>query len=457
MRCNPKHLSFLLSIFLSSMSYATGGDASLLGSKLTPVGAEVEANAEGTIPKWSGATVGAPAGVSYSGNGDLPPNPYAGEKPLFTITAANAEQHKAKLSDGMMALFKKYPETFKMDIYPSHRDFRYNSDYEARTKWNVGKAKMVNGIDGLQNMTGAVPFPMPTTGAEAMWNARISQPIPVADSTYDELAIYPDGKTQRYRTRLKIESPFAYDNHPVGKTSEEMGINSALVFYEVIEPKRKRGEMVIVNEPLDQVKHDRKAWVYIPGAKRVKRAPNAGYDTPVGPGGLLTADDNMGFNGAMNRYDWKLIGKQEMYIPYHSYGFDESGVDYAKLLVKGHPSSDYMRYELQRVWVVEATLKQGERHIYEKRRFYIAEDSWLIAAYDSYDGRGELWRVGLQNSIYDYFLKGYVARAQFNIDMQASAYVAIRLVNQTGPTNYTAKVEGPQYYTPGTLRKKGRR
>lgn len=432
-------------------------EAQKLGTELTPMGANPAANADGSIPAWTGKVIGLPDGLNYQGSGSPYPDPFADEKPLFSITKDNMDKYKDKLSDGMIALFNKYPATFRMDIYPSHRDFRYQEQMEARTKWNVGNAELVNGIDGLQKYTGGAPFPIPQEGAEVMWNARINQPTPVSESTTDTIAVYADGKSQRERAYFIYESPYAYDSHPVGKVAEEIGNVSAYVFIEAIEPQRKKGEMVVVHEPLDQVKHDRKAWVYIPGAKRVKRAPNAGYDTPVGPGGLLTADDNVGFNGAMDRYNWKLVGKKEMYVPYHAYKFDESGLDYKTLLTPKHINPDYMRYELHRVWVVEATLKQGQRHLYAKRRFYVDEDSWLIVATDIYDGRGELWRVGLQNTLYDYYLKGYITRAQMNFDLQASAYVAVRLVNQTKPVNFSIKPKGAKFYSPNSLRKKGRR
>lgn len=452
-----------LSLFLTSAAFTVNAyekieksQAEKLGTELTPLGANPKANAEGTIPAWKGDTLGLPKGLQYAGSGSVYPDPYAHEKPLFSITKDNLGKYKNKLSAGMVALFEKYPDSYRMDIYPSHRDFRYTDNYEQRTRWNVGNAELVNGIDGLQKMTGGVPFPIPRNGAEVMWNSRITQPMAVADSLFDEIAVYANGSSERYRTKLIIESPYAYAEHPVGKVVEDIGVNSALVFYEVVEPSKKKGEMVIVHEPLDQVKNDRKAWVYIPGTQRVRRAPNAGFDTPVGPGGLMTADDNMGFNGAMLRYDWTLIGKQEMYVPYHSYGFDKPDVKYDELLPPRHVNPDYMRYELQRVWVVEANLKAGQRHSYAKRRFYIAEDNWLVVATEAYDGRGELWRVGLQNTVYDYYLKGYIARAQFLFDLQASAYTVVRLTNQTRPSNYAMEIKGEEFYTPANLRKMGK-
>jgi hypothetical protein len=116
-----------------------------------------------------------------------------------------------------------------------------------------------------------------------------------------------------------------------------------------------------------------------------------------------------------------------------------------------------MRYEKHRVWVVEANLKRGMRHVYAKRRFYIDEDSWQFVLTESYDGRGALWRVGILNTLYDYALKGYIARAQMYHDLQSGAYIASRLVNETAQPNLMATPRGLDYYSPSSLRKMGTR
>jgi len=205
------------------------------------------------------------------------------------------------------------------------------------------------------------------------------------------------------------------------------------------------------------VRNERMAWAYIPATQRVRRAPTVGFDTPDGPGGLLTVDDSLGFNGAMYKYRWKFVGKKEMYIPYHNYKMDTPNVPVEKLLPVGHANPEFMRYELHRVWVVEANLVEGQRHIYAKRRFFMDEDSWQFVSTESYDGRGDLWRVGLQHTIYDYYLRGYLVRAQVNYDLLAGAYIASRLVNETRPTNYAMEPKGEGFYSPDTLRKKGGR
>jgi hypothetical protein len=345
---------------------------------------------------------------------------------------------------------------YKINVYPSHRDGRFSEKVEQRTQWNATKTELINGEDGLTNFTGGAPFPIPGTGAETIWNARIIHPHPTIVGTMDDMAVYLDGKKQKRRQKFVSEFPFSYAANEVGTVDDAIGVNAAFVHVTIEEPARQKGQMTIVHEALDQVKNERKAWVYIPGARRVRRAPTVGYDTPDGPGGLVTVDDSLGFNGALDRFTWNLVGKKEVYIPYHAYKFDDPKVKYETLLQKGHANPEYMRYELHRVWVVEADLKDGQRHVYKKRRFYIDEDSWQIVLLESYDGRGELWRVGVLNTLYDYSLQGYVARAQMFHDLQSGAYITTRMVNESSPLNFMAEPKGEKYYSPSNLRKMGR-
>lgn len=430
--------------------------AKLGGEEFTPMGAIAAGNADNTIPAWTGKTRGLPQGLKYSGSGDVYPDPYASEKPLFVINAGNMDKYAAKLSEGEKALLKKYPDTFNIPVYQTHRDFRYSELVENRTKWNATNTELVNGIDGLQNYTGGAAFPFPANGPEAIWNGRIIHPTPTLNGTLDDVAVHSNGARDLRRQTFVSEFPFAYMENSVGAVDDKISSNAAFVHVTVDKPDRQKGQMTIVHEALDQAKNERMAWVYIPGSRRVRRAPTVGYDTPDGPGGLMTVDDSLGFNGALDRYDWKLIGKKEIYVPAHAYKFDDPKVAYSKLLMKGHANPEYMRYELHRVWVVEANLKQGARHVYAKRTFYIDEDSLQIVLTDSYDGRGDLWRVGILNTLYDYAIEGYVARAQMFHDLQSGSYIATRLVNETAPTNFQAKPKGAEYYSPSNLRVMGK-
>jgi len=425
--------------------------------ELTVLGAEVSANADESIPAWTGSMLGVPAGLTYKGSGDNYPDPYASEKMLYRITAANMNQYSEHMSEGVKALLEKYSDTFYLPVYPSHRDGRNSKLVEDRTQWNATATELVNGLDGLQNYTGGAPFRVPKNGAEVMWNGRLAHPHPTITGIMDEVAVYPDGRQSFLRYDYVSEFPYSYAKNKLGDTEEKIGINAAYVLVTTVAPARQKGQITVDHEALDQVKGERRAWVYIPGSRRVRRAPTVGFDTPNGPGGLMTVDDALGFNGAFTRFDWKLIGKKEMYIPYHNYKFDTLGVDYQTLLTPNHPNPEYMRYEKHRVWVVEANLKVGARHVYGKRRFYLDEDSWHIVLVESYDGRGDLWRVGVMNTVYDYAVQGYIARAQTYHDLQAAAYVTTRLVNEKGQPNLLATPKGDKFFTPSNLRKMGSR
>ena len=120
----------------------------------------------------------------------------------------------------------------------------------------------------------------------------------------------------------------------------------------------------------------------------MKLAPDISYDTPnPGTAGAATYDDTWMFNGAMDRFDFKLVGKKEMLVPYNTYRLTISQ-EAADVTTPNYLNPDLVRWELHRVWVVEATLKPGKRHIYAKRTFYLDEDSWTALAADQYDAGG---------------------------------------------------------------------
>ncbi len=430
-------------------------EAARLGKDLTACGAEVAGNKDGSIPAWSGKTLGLPAGLKWAGDGSPLPDMYAGEKPLFVIDASNYQKYKERLSEGQLALFAKYPESFKMPVYPTHRDGRYYPAWEDKCRYNASHVEMSNGIEGIANYSGSVPFPIPQNGPEVIWNARVTVPYYTLMGVADDIGVFANGSYAKRKQELISEYPYANPELKIGTPMDDTGVYAGYIHVNVIEPERDKGRMTLVHEPLDYVSNPRNAWVYVPGTRRVRRAPTVGYDTPDGPGGLMTVDDTLGFNGAMDRYDWKLVGKKEMYIPYHNYKFDDPTAKYSTLLPKGHANPDYMRYELHRVWVVEANLKPGARHIYAKRRFYIDEDSWIISASDAYDGRGELWRASMVNSVYQYGLKGYMNRSLVYHDLRASHYVATRLINEIKPYKVQAPAKGLEYYDPENLRKMG--
>ena len=90
-------------------------EAQQLKTTLTPLGAEKAGNEEGSIPAWTGGMCTVPPGYWH---GTRRGDPFANEKPLFSITAQNMDKYADKLTDGTKAMLKRYPNTFRVDVYP---------------------------------------------------------------------------------------------------------------------------------------------------------------------------------------------------------------------------------------------------------------------------------------------------------------------------------------------------
>lgn len=437
----------------SASAKVSAEEASRLGRDLTVMGAEAAGNADGSIPAFSGKLPPFPPEV-YQQPGKHLPNPYANEKPLFEITAQNYTQYAKHLSDGQIAQFKHYPKTYKVVVYPTHRDAVFSEQAQKNTIANATRTELVEGGNGFINGIGGTPFPIPKDGQEAIWNQLVRVSTYYYDITYDGAAVYKDGQVGFQRTRTRTLLPFFKPNGTLEDFNQMLGYQMV----EWLEPERKRGEIILVHEAVNQVKFPRDAWMYSPGTRRVKRAPVVAYDNPAGPGDLQTVDDGRMFNGAIDRYDWKLVGKQEMFIPYHNYDADNPKLKYSELLTPFHINPNYIRYEKHRVWVVEATLKQGARHLYGKRRFYLDEDSWHVVLADNFDNRGQLWRTSMQTQIVHPLMPGAYSRLWIVSDLQSGAYAADRLVNQLPQAErFDLKPEPLENFTPNAIRINTRR
>lgn len=449
-----------LCFILSSSSALVSADASRLGKDLTPMGAIKAGNADGLIPPWSGHVVGLPDGLSWDGPGTPYPDPWPDEKPLFTISKENMDQHAKRLSPGLRALLETYSDSFHMPVYPSHREFAFYPQYYEKVRYNAENAELYNDSEGIRGFIGGAAFPVPTTGAEVVWLTRTTGAYATQEGEYSDIAVFPNGTRAVRRSRFLQESPYADRKSPINSDYEypKLGKFGGYVMTYVLEPSRDKGLITSVFEPYDYAENAREVWRYLPGSRRVRRAPTVGFDTPDGPGGLKTVDEVRGFNGSMERFEWTLIGRQEVFIPYHNYRFDDPSISYDELLTPFHVNPDYMRYELKRVWVAEAVLRDGQRHLYGKRRIYVDEDTGLTAITENYDGRGELWKVVLFNNLYDYNGQAYTRRVQMYHDLRAGAYIAERLINDSEPLLYDINpMKGPAHFSPTNVRKLGRR
>ena len=427
-------------------------DAAKLEKELTPFGAVRAANADGSIPQWTGGITSVPAGYKV---GDHHVDPFAEDKALYTITAKNLAEYKSILTPGQIKLFETYPDTYKMSVYTSRRSASYPEHVYQATLENATRTELVQGGNGIVQAAIGIPFPVPKDGLEAIWNHILryrgeqiiregGQAAPTASGDY---------------TYLGFDDQLIIPYGVKGVKAEELQATNILFKFKqkVTEPARLAGTALLVHETMDQIKTPRQAWTYNTGQRRVRRAPNVAYDAPgTASDGLRTTDDFDMFNGAPNRYTWTLKGKQELLIPYNDYRLHSDNLKYDQILQPGHINPELVRYEKHRVWVVEANLKSDTRHTYKKRVFYIDEDSWQIAITDIYDNRDELYRVGVAHGINYYEVPTQWSTLEVFHDLQSRRYIAMGLDNEASMYDFSADLNDVDF-TSSALRREGRR
>jgi len=424
--------------------------ARLGGPELTPFGAERAGNGDG-IPEWTGGVSQPPPGWTY----DKPRiDLFADDKVLFTIDASNVDQYADKLSPGQVSLIKTY-EGYTMDVYPTRRSCTFPSRIVEVTRENA----RIAGHDDRCLLTDGVAnplFPLPENGCEVLLNGRTAQFNGLQGFDRMESQVVPTkgGAYEPTIRQMKAFRPSWMPKYPTfaslnGINTKSLNINHA--------PPKKAGEITLVHA---LTSGHFKAWTYNPGQRRVRVNPNFEYDNPNPAGeGLTTVDQVNGYQGAPDRYDWKLVGKKEMYIPYNSEKFGKRDLTFEEAIMPRYPKRNLMRYELHRVWVVEANVRSDRRHAMPKRVFYIDEDSWLIAVSDGYDSRGGLWRVSEHLPRLFYEIPSCMTETSVYFDLVVGRYLVSPILNNA-PVDYLAGQKGTvdeMGFEPDDLRRIGTR
>ena len=446
-----KKLNTVVSLITLNLAAGTASakvsplEASELGEKLTWVGAQKSANATGTIPSYSG-------GLDQDLSADPYEDIYAAEKPLFVITHDNLAQHKKNLSPGQLAMFAKYPDTYKMLIYPTHRTANFPKHVQDKAQKNATTAQLLAGGNGLTHFDETVPFAIPKSGVEVIWNHETRFRGRNIEINSASLPVDRDGSYMTIKTRAK----FALPQYLLGGFNPKKDKNILFYYTSYTKaPARLTGNVLLVHETIDQVNEPRKAWQYNAGQRRVRRAPQVAYDAPNGDG-LRTTDQTDMYNGSPDRYHWKLMGKKEIYIPYNSYKVMDPNAKYKNIIQRGHINQDYARYELHRVWHVQATLKEGARHIYAQRDLYVDEDSWQIALADHYDSRGELWRFAEGHSMQFVNANAPLYAGSTSYDLISGRY-SVQLSNEERDAFIFDTPMKRKEFTTSALRRSGKR
>lgn len=419
-------------------------EAKKLGSSLTEFGADRAANADGSIPKYTG-------GLSSK---TLGPNedPYKDEKPLYSVDAKNMAEYTDLLTPGTKALLTKY-SGYRVDVYPSHRSMRYPAWVLENTVRNATTAKLGGPVKG-DNLLGAgenglpypgIPFPIPTDGYEVMWNNTAKYVPPVSRNRYSGYLVDTGG---RLSPLPGIDGWYLrpwYDRSGTLQKNTPPGTLFGLVAT-ITRPPSGAGGVFMNFYTARGEDGGQKVWFYSPGQRRVRMAPEFAYDVPIAAyGGATIWDEIFAFVGRLDRFDFKLVGKREMLVPYNTYWIS-SKAPLKEIFGPKYINPDVMRWEKHRVWVVDATRKQGKRHAYSRRMFYIDEDSWCVLVQESYDDAGNMFRIAHTNTnVNPSEVGGIVPYSWQTYDLIKGNYMMIGTLNNPG--------DGHQYYeTPEGLK-----
>lgn len=431
----------------SASASVSQDEAAKLGDTLTPMGAIKAGNGD-AIPAWDGGLVTPPA--NYKGDGRYV-DPFPNDKELFRIDQTNVDEYADKLTPGQVAMIKTYDSYF-IPVYETRRTGAYPEVVQNKTKENATNVSLIESGNGLSNYQTAIPFPIPKNGLEAIFNhitryrggsvtRNVAQVTPQPNGDFSAVKF-----TESFTERVQLKD---YD------PSEDENV----MFYfkqTITAPSRLAGNVLLVHETINQVKEPRRAWLYNSGQRRVRRAPSVAYDGPgTAADGQRTSDNLDLYNGAPDKYNWELKGRKELYIPYNSYRLASEDLSYKDIIKPGHVNQELARYELHRVWHVTATLKDGERHVYKVRDFYIDEDTWQIAVVDHYDGRDNLWRVAEAHAmqVYDASIPAYAFETLY--DLLSGRYLVMGMTNEeSDPYSYGVE-RSSREYTPAALRRAG--
>lgn len=301
-----------------ALAQTAAPDPALLTTTLTPLGAERAGNADGSISAWTGGLAYTPVPPDHPIDAAI----FTDEQPLYSVDAGNLAPYRALLSPGTQALMTK--SGLRLQVFPCHRTAsvpQYVYDNAAR---NVTRAKLEPG-GGRFGFTGGYagpPFPILDSsdpyagGAQAIWNHLVRW------QTFENYAKYSGGFVV---SGNNVVVAFGGSSHytcpyydPNGSPATYDGYLSKLHEF-FLAPPASDGQEALVWVSSNVNLHPNITWTVLNGQGRVRKAPDEAYDTPnPETNGINNYDDASGFAGSPQKYDWKLLGKQEMLVPYNA-------------------------------------------------------------------------------------------------------------------------------------------
>lgn len=443
----PAVASLLLSAPQMVAAKASPEEAAKLGKELTPVGAERAGNKAGTIPEWT------PIKTFGDPKGEFPYNPEVEkDKPLFTITAKDLAKYEANLSEGHKELFKRYPDTYKMIVYPSRRVATFPDKINEETIKNATRAELV-GVDNPKGAYVGFPFPIPSSGAELPWNHRSKWRGENVRRYNNQMIVQQDGKFSL--TKIVEDVQFDYASIKRENPAElKPGVTFIKYLSQTISPPRIAGTYILVHEKAGFGPEGRAAWLYAPALKRIRRAPAVCCDNPYeGTDGHQFYDQVDMYNGVLERFSWKLVGKKEIYTPYNSYKIAGKSVKYADIAKPKHINQELPRYELHRMWVLEADNKPEARHTFKKRVMYFDEDTWNITMIADYDQQGQIMQFQEGHLVQFSATLASTTVPEVIYHLNSGRYFVTAMFNEDQPFDTTVNYSG-EFFEADSVQKK---
>jgi hypothetical protein len=438
-------VSTSLVLAVPARSAVSADEANQLHTSLTPMGSERAGNRDGTIPPWTGGYV---TPVPSYRPGMQRPDPFSGERPLFSITRDNVARYADRLPEGAKALFAKFPD-YRMDIYPAHRTAAapqrvYENIFRNATRAHAAQTGIAYGVEGA---AGGIPFPIPKNGAEIVWNHLLAFWGPAREAHLSTYVVSSDGTRELTSAYNEIgDFPYYYPN----AAPDSFGGYYFKTRRLEDGPPQKAGEGYLAWQPIDTQRYKFAAWRILPGEHRVRKGPSLSYDTPdPDASGYQNLDEYYVFFGGPDRYDFKILGKREMYVPYNNNRFYTRPA--GEVTGPQHANPDDLRYELHRVWVVEGVLAVGKHHVAPRRRLYFDEDTWFAVYSDSWDEKGRLWKFGHGTMYLVPDLPAVILGSQFVYDLLLGGYVYAFAFNDE-PVQYKITAPHPEStFTPAAF------
>ena len=447
-----------LTFAVAASSYAASSprDLARLGledTELTPAGAVRAGNDEGTIPAWENTPLKVPSRFKP---GTFHIDPFPSDKVKFTISSSNYQRHAEKLTDGQIKMFETYPDYF-MNVYKTRRTAVFKPYIYKAALQNARTAELYKAGDGRIGFTNAViawAFPTPRNGDEALLNLVTRPQQPWIESWDNTAAVGSNG--DYVLSEISVQQNWKWSEPGNTLDNFDPSVDQMFYFQTIKAPAKSAGQVIVANDPVHFTEKFRSAWVYNPGQRRVKRAPQIVHDNPLTESdGLATTDQKFGLNGPKDRFSYKLLGKREIYIPYNSYKINSGDLKHEDVISpNGRVNQNHARYELHRVWVVEASLREGYRHDYSKRVFYLDEDSWFIALMDGYDHNNDLWRLQEIHNLMWYDVGFLGSTLDVHYDLSANRMLALYVDNEMDAPDFTVRLK-KRYFTPASIRRRG--